>query len=143
MPRHAAVAAYRHERDGDLATAARLYAEAAHKAPGLASRDHLTRQAPRAQRSPAKGVLLGVVMRRGRVVGCSGHHAPAGQCGLGRAAARRGGGGRRLSFPVLPVRLQPLGHRGAVCGRKHVMVRAVEVDGSGETVRPRLGEKSN
>lgn len=46
MPRHAAVAAYRHERDGDLATAARLYAEAAHKAPGLARRDHLTRQAP-------------------------------------------------------------------------------------------------
>jgi hypothetical protein len=45
--RHAAVAAYLHERDGDLATAARLYAEAAHKAPGLAERDHLTRQAPR------------------------------------------------------------------------------------------------
>ncbi|KJK33692.1 hypothetical protein UK15_38780 [Streptomyces variegatus] len=47
MPRHASVAAYLHERDGDLTTAARPYAEAAHKAPNLAERDHLTRQAPR------------------------------------------------------------------------------------------------
>ncbi|OEU85072.1 RNA polymerase subunit sigma-24 [Streptomyces abyssalis] len=47
MPRHAAVAAYLHERDGDLAKAARLYAEAARKAPNLAERDHLTRQAAR------------------------------------------------------------------------------------------------
>lgn len=47
LPRHAAVAAYLHERDGDPATAARLYAEAAHKAPNLAERDHLTRQAAR------------------------------------------------------------------------------------------------
>lgn len=47
VPRHAAVAAYLHERDGDLATAARLYAEAALKAPNLAERDHLTRQAAR------------------------------------------------------------------------------------------------
>lgn len=47
LPRHAAVAAYLHERDGDLATAARLYAEAAHTAPNLAERDHLTRQAAR------------------------------------------------------------------------------------------------
>ncbi|TVL90315.1 RNA polymerase sigma factor [Streptomyces sp. SAJ15] len=47
IPRYAAVAAYLHERDGDLATAARLYAEAAHKAPNLAERDHLTRQAAR------------------------------------------------------------------------------------------------
>ena len=47
LPRHTAVAAYLHERDGDLATAARLYAEAAHKAPNLAERDHLTRQAAR------------------------------------------------------------------------------------------------
>jgi predicted RNA polymerase sigma factor len=54
LPRHAAVAAYLHERDGDLATAARLYAEAAHKAPNLAERDHLTRQAARlnTHRSP-------------------------------------------------------------------------------------------
>lgn len=47
IPRHAAVAAYLHEREGDLATAARLYAEAAQKAPNLAERDHLTRQAAR------------------------------------------------------------------------------------------------
>ena len=47
VPRHAAVAAYLHERDGDLATAARLYAEAAHQAPNLAERDYLTRQAAR------------------------------------------------------------------------------------------------
>ena len=47
LPRHTAVAAYLHERDGDLATAARLYAEAAHQAPNLAERDHLTRQAAR------------------------------------------------------------------------------------------------
>jgi len=32
---------------GDLATAARLYAEAAQKAPNLAERTHLTRQAAR------------------------------------------------------------------------------------------------
>ncbi len=47
LPRHTAVAAYLHERDGDLVTAARLYAEAAQKAPNLAERDHLTRQAAR------------------------------------------------------------------------------------------------
>ncbi|MFE2420912.1 RNA polymerase sigma factor [Streptomyces hokutonensis] len=47
LPRHTAVAAYLHERDGDLTTAARLYAEAALKAPNLAERDHLTRQAAR------------------------------------------------------------------------------------------------
>ncbi|OEJ28481.1 RNA polymerase subunit sigma-24 [Streptomyces agglomeratus] len=47
VPRRAAVAAYLHERDGDLATAARLYAEAAREATNLAERDHLTRQAAR------------------------------------------------------------------------------------------------
>jgi RNA polymerase sigma factor (sigma-70 family) len=47
VPRHAAVAAYFHERDGDLATAARLYAEAAYRATNAAERDHLTRQAAR------------------------------------------------------------------------------------------------
>ncbi|MCX4571979.1 RNA polymerase subunit sigma-24 [Streptomyces sp. NBC_01571] len=47
LPRHTAAAAYLHERVGDLATAARLYAEAARKAPDLAERDHLTRQAAR------------------------------------------------------------------------------------------------
>jgi RNA polymerase sigma factor (sigma-70 family) len=47
LPRYAAVAAYLHERDGDLAKAARLYAEAAQQAPNLAERDYLTRQAAR------------------------------------------------------------------------------------------------
>jgi predicted RNA polymerase sigma factor len=47
LPRHTAVAAYLHERDGDPVTAARLYAEAALRAPNLGERDHLTRQAAR------------------------------------------------------------------------------------------------
>lgn len=47
LPRYVAAAAYLHERAGDLTSAARLYAEAAHKAPNLAERDHLTRQAAR------------------------------------------------------------------------------------------------
>ncbi len=47
LPRHTAAAAYLHERDGDRAAAARLYAEAARQAPNLPERDHLTRQAAR------------------------------------------------------------------------------------------------
>ncbi|MFF0309689.1 RNA polymerase sigma factor [Streptosporangium sp. NPDC004379] len=47
LPRHTAVEAYLRERDGDLATAARLYAEAARSASSLPERDHLTRQAAR------------------------------------------------------------------------------------------------
>jgi RNA polymerase sigma factor (sigma-70 family) len=47
LPRHAAVAAYLHERDGDLVTAARLYAQAAQSASNLPERDHLMRQAAR------------------------------------------------------------------------------------------------
>ncbi|QNP76206.1 RNA polymerase subunit sigma-24 [Streptomyces roseirectus] len=47
LPRHTAARAYLHERAGDLATAARLYAEAAGQASNLAERDHLTRQAAR------------------------------------------------------------------------------------------------
>lgn len=47
LPRHSAVAAYLHERDGDLRTAARLYVEAAEKASNLAEREYLTRQAAR------------------------------------------------------------------------------------------------
>ncbi|MFD7335998.1 RNA polymerase sigma factor [Streptomyces violascens] len=47
LPRHTAVAAYLHEREGDLATAARLYADAARAAPNLAERDYLMRQAAR------------------------------------------------------------------------------------------------
>ncbi|NMO50017.1 RNA polymerase subunit sigma-24 [Actinoplanes sp. TBRC 11911] len=47
LPRYAAAAAYLHERDGDLLSAARLYAEAARSAPNVPERDHLTRQAAR------------------------------------------------------------------------------------------------
>jgi RNA polymerase sigma factor (sigma-70 family) len=47
LPRYAAVAAYLYERDGDVTTAARLYAEAARQASNLQERDHLTRQAAR------------------------------------------------------------------------------------------------
>jgi len=47
LPRHAAAAAYLHERGGDPVTAARLYAEAARVAPNLPEREHLTRQAAR------------------------------------------------------------------------------------------------
>ena len=47
LPRHSAVAAYLHERDGARTTASRLYAEAAAAAANLAERDHLTRQAAR------------------------------------------------------------------------------------------------
>ncbi|MET8687218.1 DUF6596 domain-containing protein [Streptomyces sp. NPDC004732] len=47
LPRHTAVAAYLHERDGDLTLAAQLYADAAQKATNLAERAHLTRQAAR------------------------------------------------------------------------------------------------
>jgi RNA polymerase sigma factor (sigma-70 family) len=45
--RRDAVAAYLHEKNGDLERAARLYAEAAHNAPSLAERDHQMRQAAR------------------------------------------------------------------------------------------------
>ncbi|WP_121258020.1 RNA polymerase sigma factor [Nocardioides ferulae] len=47
LPRHQAVAAYLHEQDGDLAGAARRYADAARTASNAAERDHLTRQAAR------------------------------------------------------------------------------------------------
>jgi RNA polymerase sigma factor (sigma-70 family) len=47
LPRHSAAAAYLHERAGDLATAARLYAEAARSAPNRPELEHLTRQAAR------------------------------------------------------------------------------------------------
>jgi RNA polymerase sigma factor (sigma-70 family) len=47
LPRYAAAAAYLHERNGDTATAARLYAEAARSASNRPERDHLTRQAAR------------------------------------------------------------------------------------------------
>ncbi|MFI9402725.1 RNA polymerase sigma factor [Nocardia sp. NPDC052316] len=47
LPRHTAVAAYLHEKAGDLVTAARLYTEAAGSATSLPERVHLTRQAAR------------------------------------------------------------------------------------------------
>ncbi|MEU3509971.1 DUF6596 domain-containing protein [Streptomyces longwoodensis] len=52
LPRYTAVAAHLHERDGDLTTAARLYAQAAHHAPTLPERDHLTRRAARLNSRP-------------------------------------------------------------------------------------------
>ncbi|WP_406639327.1 RNA polymerase sigma factor [Amycolatopsis sp. WGS_07] len=51
LPRYRAVAAYLHERDGDLATAARLYREAAEKAPNIAEHNHLISQAARLNNS--------------------------------------------------------------------------------------------
>ncbi|ART69970.1 RNA polymerase subunit sigma-24 [Mycobacterium dioxanotrophicus] len=45
LPRYPAAAAYLHERSGDIATAARLYTEAATHAQNLAERNHLTLQA--------------------------------------------------------------------------------------------------
>jgi predicted RNA polymerase sigma factor len=47
VPRRDAVAAHLHEKNGDLALAATLYATAARNAPNLAERDHQTRQAAR------------------------------------------------------------------------------------------------
>lgn len=47
VPRRVAVAAHLHERNGDLALAARLYADAALAASSQQERDHLTRQAAR------------------------------------------------------------------------------------------------
>ena len=47
VPRHAAVAAYLHEKAGNLAQARELYAVAARAATSQAERDHLTRQAAR------------------------------------------------------------------------------------------------
>jgi predicted RNA polymerase sigma factor len=47
VPRHDAVAAYLHERNGELELAAGLYTLAARNAPNLAERDHQTRQAAR------------------------------------------------------------------------------------------------
>jgi predicted RNA polymerase sigma factor len=47
VPRREAVAAYLHEKNGDLELAARLYVSAARNARNLAERDHQTRQAAR------------------------------------------------------------------------------------------------
>ncbi|MBK5221587.1 MAG: sigma-70 family RNA polymerase sigma factor [Acidimicrobiia bacterium] len=47
IPRHEAVAAYLHEKNGELELAARLYADASRNAPNLAERDHQMCQAAR------------------------------------------------------------------------------------------------
>jgi RNA polymerase sigma factor (sigma-70 family) len=47
LPRHTAASAYLHEKAGQLADAADLYAAAARAASNLAERDHLTRRAAR------------------------------------------------------------------------------------------------
>ena len=47
LPRHTAASAYLHEKAGQLAEAADLYAAAARAASNLAERDHLTRRAAR------------------------------------------------------------------------------------------------
>jgi regulatory ArsR family protein len=47
LPRHPAVAAYLHERAGDLARAADRYAAAYRSAASIPERDHLARQAAR------------------------------------------------------------------------------------------------
>ncbi|WP_106211360.1 DUF6596 domain-containing protein [Kineococcus rhizosphaerae] len=47
LPRYVAVCAHLHEKAGDLATAAALYAEAARRATSTAERDHLVKQAAR------------------------------------------------------------------------------------------------
>ena len=47
LPRYTAVAAYLHERAGDLEHAAELYAEASRAATSVPERDHLTREAAR------------------------------------------------------------------------------------------------
>ena len=57
VPRREAVAAYLHEKNGDLELAARLYADAARNAPNLAERDHQTRQAARLNQQPAPPLL--------------------------------------------------------------------------------------
>jgi RNA polymerase sigma factor (sigma-70 family) len=51
IPRRAAVAAWLHERAGDLATARGLYVDAATAATNVAERNHLTKQAARLRQS--------------------------------------------------------------------------------------------
>jgi len=55
VPRHDAVAAHLHERNGDLELAARLYARAALHAADLAERDHQTLQAARLNEQLRRG----------------------------------------------------------------------------------------
>jgi predicted RNA polymerase sigma factor len=55
LPRYGGVAAHLHERAGELARAADLYAEAARTAPSTAERDHCVRQAARVRQLAAAG----------------------------------------------------------------------------------------
>ena len=55
VPRRVAVAAHLHERNGELALAASLYAQAAHAASSQQEREHLTRQAARVNALLAAG----------------------------------------------------------------------------------------
>jgi RNA polymerase sigma factor (sigma-70 family) len=51
LPRYTAVAAHLHEKDGELSTAADLYAEAARQASSVLERDHLVRESARLRRA--------------------------------------------------------------------------------------------
>ncbi|MFG2308683.1 RNA polymerase sigma factor [Streptomyces sp. NPDC048566] len=72
LPRHAAVAAHLHERDGARETAIRLYTEAASLASNVAERDHLTRQAARLNATRPTRRRSGVPETDGGVRGDSG-----------------------------------------------------------------------
>ena len=63
LPRDTAVAAYLRERGGDLETAVHVHAEVARRAPNLAERDHLTRQAVRLN-AVVRGPVHGDHVRR-------------------------------------------------------------------------------
>ena len=54
VPRHAAVAAYLHERAGDRDRAADLYAEASRAATNVAERDHLARESARVRQRASR-----------------------------------------------------------------------------------------
>jgi predicted RNA polymerase sigma factor len=59
LPRYDAVAAYLHERSGNVADAARLYARAAAAAHTIAERQHLTKQAARLNSSKSSTLKPG------------------------------------------------------------------------------------
>jgi predicted RNA polymerase sigma factor len=51
LPRYTAVAAHLHEKDGNLSSAAKLYADAARQASTVSERDHLNREAARVRQA--------------------------------------------------------------------------------------------
>lgn len=124
LPRYVAVAAYLHERDGDLVTGARLYAEAAQKASNLAERDHLTRQSARAQLPPVltgRARIFPAALGAARWPERSPHRESAGRdqlhaalpagkpCGNGRAEGVVSQWTRRLKCPVKVTHLRRFG----------------------------------